>query len=153
MQCGVAAPFQALIRGELAGALAFEEEDALAEGVVVVVAAADRLGKQEEREEQSRPKCGNISREAKGISRHFLLPGLGWEGECMLLFRASKQNRLGRFILYNEKTSLDSRATSNGRQPRGTMGLDVARISMQSCWEGKRCSNHDYYHPRIYDLR
>lgn len=56
VQCGVAAPFQALIRGELAGALAFEEEDALAEGVVVVVAAADWLDKQEESEEQSHPK-------------------------------------------------------------------------------------------------
>ena len=38
VQCGVAAPSEALIGGESPGALAFEEEDALAEGVVVVVA-------------------------------------------------------------------------------------------------------------------
>lgn len=38
---GVAAPAEALVGGESAGALAFEEEDAFAEGVVVVVAGAE----------------------------------------------------------------------------------------------------------------
>ena len=62
VQCGVAAPFEALIGRELAGALAFEEEDALAEGVVVVVAGADWLEKQEQREDECCAKCGSISR-------------------------------------------------------------------------------------------
>lgn len=42
VQGGVAAPFEALVGGELAGALAFEEEDAFAEGVVVVVLGGGR---------------------------------------------------------------------------------------------------------------
>lgn len=73
VQCGVAAPFQALIWGELSGALAFEEEDALAEGVVVVVASADWVQKKgkEEEEGESHAKCGNIPREAEDVWRHF----------------------------------------------------------------------------------
>lgn len=48
MQGGVAAPLDSLIWGELAGALAFEEENALAESVVVVMAAAYDLTRSEE---------------------------------------------------------------------------------------------------------
>jgi len=38
VQCRVVAPAEALVGGEFAGALAFEEENAFAEGVAVVVA-------------------------------------------------------------------------------------------------------------------
>lgn len=57
MQGGVAAPTEALVGREAAGALAFEEENALAEGVVVVVAAAgDRRLREEEQEEEDEEK-------------------------------------------------------------------------------------------------
>jgi len=48
VQGRVAAPLDALIWRELAGALAFEEENALAESVVVVMAAAYDLTGSEE---------------------------------------------------------------------------------------------------------
>lgn len=48
MEGGVTAPAQALIGGEFAGALAFEEEDAFAEGVGVVVAGGAHGGEREE---------------------------------------------------------------------------------------------------------
>ena len=41
VEAGVAAPAEALVGREPAGALAFEEDDAFAEGVVVVVAGGD----------------------------------------------------------------------------------------------------------------
>ena len=47
MQGGVAAPLDALIWRELARALAFEEENALAQSVVVVMAAAYDLTESE----------------------------------------------------------------------------------------------------------
>ncbi|KAL3582264.1 hypothetical protein D5086_016596 [Populus alba] len=52
MQGGVAAPPDSLIWWELAGALAFEEENALAEGVMVIMATADDCMEREEYEEK-----------------------------------------------------------------------------------------------------
>lgn len=48
MQCGVTAPVDALVGREFAGALAFEKEDAFAEGVVVVVGGGGWAEKEEE---------------------------------------------------------------------------------------------------------
>jgi hypothetical protein len=53
MQGGVAAPLDSLIWGELAGSLAFEEENALAEGVMVIMATADNCMEREEHEERN----------------------------------------------------------------------------------------------------
>ena len=52
MQGGVAAPPDSLIWGELAGALAFEEQNALAEGVMVIMATADDCMERKEYEEK-----------------------------------------------------------------------------------------------------
>lgn len=51
MEGRVAAPFEALVGRETAGALAFEENDAFAEGVMVVVLGGGRRRKEEEEEE------------------------------------------------------------------------------------------------------
>lgn len=48
VQGGVLAPAEALVGGESAGALAFEEKEALAESVVVVVRAGGALAVEEE---------------------------------------------------------------------------------------------------------
>lgn len=55
---------EALVGGEFAGALSFEKEDALAEGVMVVVAGGDRV---EEEEYGEDAKCVN---RGESIWRH-----------------------------------------------------------------------------------
>ena len=50
MDGGVATPFEALVRRESAGALAFEEEDAFSEGIVVIVLGCCRRRKEKEEE-------------------------------------------------------------------------------------------------------
>lgn len=75
MQGGVSAPAEALVGREAAGALAFEEEDALVEGVVVVLAVAGdrRLREEEQEKEEKGAKKRNIPLENQTVSRHFLL--------------------------------------------------------------------------------
>lgn len=48
MNGGVSAPSEALIGGEPAGALAFEEENAFAKGIVVVMLSGGRSREEEE---------------------------------------------------------------------------------------------------------
>lgn len=80
MQCGVFAPPEALIRWESSGALAFEEEDALAECVAVVVGSGgelrERIEREDEHEEGSDGKWTETSRKIAGFSRHFQLLSL-----------------------------------------------------------------------------
>ena len=57
VQCGVAAPSETLIWREFARALAFEEEDAFAEGIVVVVRAGDWLEGKEQEENGEDANC------------------------------------------------------------------------------------------------
>lgn len=66
MQARVLAPTEALIGGKSAGALAFEEKKALAEGVVVVMGACSAVGEEEEEEESRRETWRKSAR----ISRH-----------------------------------------------------------------------------------
>lgn len=48
MQSGVSAPADTLIWWELAGALAFEEEDAFSECIAVILTTGDECGAMEE---------------------------------------------------------------------------------------------------------
>lgn len=75
VQCGVFPPPEALVRGESAGALALEEEDALAEGVAVVMSSGgamrDREETEEGNEEENEGKGPETRRKTAGVSRHF----------------------------------------------------------------------------------
>lgn len=108
MQCGVAAPAEALIGRESAGALSFEEEDALAEGVVVVVTCGGDGAEQEE-EHGEEAKCG---KREESIWRHVF----GFFPLYPYAVRAESVSDEGgkqRGSYINEKAPLDSNEFSN----------------------------------------
>lgn len=80
VQCGVAAPSEALIGREFPGALAFEEENALAEGVAVVLSGG---GRAEREQEEEYGEDGECRKRKLSVSRHFL-----FLCACFLFLRA-----------------------------------------------------------------
>lgn len=71
VQCWVSAPPDSLVRRELARALAFEEENAFTEGVVVVMATTRALPEMSYDEEKEEDGGSGKCREVSGNSRHF----------------------------------------------------------------------------------
>jgi len=128
VQCWVTAPAEALIGGEFARALAFEEEDAFAEGVAVVVAGG---GGAEEEEEQGEDRDESVWRHFVVFSSTLAVRG----GVCGCVRRERKRSRL----LYKRESILGFQclvqcAFATWRQESGLFSEPDAWLNENGPW-------------------